>query len=481
MKNGLFPVDKYNFNSYPMKLFLSVVLLFAVLYACGDESNKNKERSIRATTSVNSVVSNLVTRVFAVDAEVFTLRGTHARLIRTEKGTRIHIPSSAFVMEETGEAVTGIVTLSITEFLTHGEILSSGIPMVYYTPEGDTANFESAGMFEIRAFQDGKVLELADGKEIEVEFATDVEGPFEFYAFDESTNNWVLKEEATEAIVNPYIAKQREELEELEKEMPIKPKKLISYKSGDPLFDIKRYGARDEVLDALNGVFWKFTGDSTQVDPSKNNAAFNKNYEFVKLQLVDSSLFREYELTFSRSGEEVVVRAAPIFQGKLLTRENNRMARILNQLDYAIRTKAELERQLAQEKMMMRLMNIDGMGIYNYDVQMNDPKVIALNAKFTFDGQETTQKMMIYLMPMEKRSVIKYTPDVYGPFALNPYETNRIIAILNDNSVYVMAAADVRKMNLARKKPTDPVVFDLKRYGQPIKKATEVDELIATL
>ncbi len=465
-----------------MKLIFSTAFLLAVLFACGDDaSNKNKDLKVRATTSVNSVVARLVTRVFEVEAENFTLRGTHARLIRTEKGTRIHIPASAFVMKETGEAVTGNVTLSITEFLTHGEILSSGIPMVYHTPEGDTANFESAGMFEIRAFQDGQVLELAKGKEIEVEFATDVEGPFEFYELDEATNNWVLKEEATEAIVNPYIAKQREELEELEAEMPIKPKKLISYKSGDPLFDIKRYGARDEVLDALNGVFWKFTGDSTQVDPSKNNATFNKNYEFVNLKLVDSSLVREYELTFSRGGEQVVVRAAPIFQGKLLTRENNRMARILNQLDYAIRTKSELERQLAQEKAMMRLMNIDGMGIYNFDVQMKDPKTIALNVQFTLDGEETTQKMMVYLLPKEKRCVIKYLPDSFSEFMLNPSETNRIIAVLNDDSVYAISAADVRKMNLGRKKPTDTVVFDLKKYGVPVKKSTEVDELIATL
>ena len=77
--------------------------------------------------------------------------------------------------------------------------------------------------------------------------------------------------------------------------------------------------------------------------------------------------------------------------------------------------------------------------------------------------------------------MIKYTPDTYGAFALNPNETNRIIAVLNDNSVYAISAADVRKMNLGRKKPTDPVVFDLKKYGQPVKKATEVDDLIATL
>ena len=88
---------------------------------------------------------------------------------------------------------------------------------------------------------------------------------------------------------------------------------------------------------------------------------------------------------------------------------------------------------------------------------------------------------MVYLLPKEKRCVIKYLPDTFSQFMLNPSETNRIIAVLNDDSVYAISAADVRKMNLGRKKPSDTVVFDLKKYGVPVKKSTEVDELIATL
>lgn len=465
-----------------MKFLIPITVLISLLFACGEEAPIERQKKTTTTSTIfDALVSEIITPIFTTDAEVFSLRGTHARLIRTEKGSRIHVPASAFVFKESGLAVSGTVELSITEFMTQGEILSSGIPMVYFTPEGDTVDFESAGMFDIRAFQDGKELDLAKGKEIQVELATDVEGTFEFYAFNESTNNWELKQAECEAIVNPYIAKQNAELEKLENEMPAKPKKLIQYKSGDPLFDIKRYGARDEVLDALNGVFWKFTGDTTQVDPSKNNASFNKYYDFVSLKAVDTSLVREYELTFSRSGEVVIVRAAPIFQGRLLTRENDRMARILNQIDYAIRTKAQVERELAQEKAMMRTMNIEGMGIYNYDRQMIDPKAIPLNVAFTFEGELAQQGVKIYLLPKEKRCVIKYTPETYEAFALNPNETNRIIAVLEDNSIYAISSQEIRKMNLGRKKPTDKVVFDLKKHGEKVEKATEVDDLIATL
>ena len=77
--------------------------------------------------------------------------------------------------------------------------------------------------------------------------------------------------------------------------------------------------------------------------------------------------------------------------------------------------------------------------------------------------------------------MIKYTPFTYGAFRLNPKESNRIIAILEDNSMYTISAQAVREMNLAGKKPTDTVIFDLKKHGKLIDNAADADELIATL
>lgn len=466
-----------------MKHTLILLSFLSMLVACGEQTQKkivannedpNGKRTIVATRSVIPV--------FDTETEEFQLKGTHARLIRTEQGTRLHIPSNAFVNKLTGEPIKGDVTLTFNEYHTHGEILASGIPMIYATPEGDTVDFESAGMFEIRAFQDGTELELMEGKEVQVELASDVDGTFEFYAFNEGSKNWELKDTECNPIVNPYIARQKMELEKLEEEMPERPKKLIEYKSGDPLFDIKRYGAEDEVLDALNGVFWKFTGDSTQIDPSKDNATFNKTYEFVELIPVDSSNVREYNMVFKDGREEVVVTAAPIFQGKLLTRENDRMSRIINQIEYAMRSKAQIEAELEQEKSLMRMMNIQGMGIYNYDRQLKDENAIPFLAEFTFDGEQINEPSVIYLLPREKRCVIKYTPTSVEEFRINPSENNSLFAVSGkEKIVYTLSSNEIRRLNLSRKKSGTKVVFDLKRHGELIKDAKEVDELIATL
>lgn len=459
-----------------------ILFTFALITAsCGGEIKKNIASNQNDSNGIRNIISlNSISPVLNTDKEEFQLRGNHARLLRTEKGTRIHVPLKAFVNKRSREPIEGDVVLIFDEYHTQGEILASGIPMTYATPEGDTLNFESAGMFDIRVFQDGIELELAEGKDIQIELASDTDGMFEFYAYEEGKENWELKEIECNPIVNPYIAKQKMELEKLEEEMPQTPKKLIEYAKGDHLFDVS-YGAQDAVLDALNGVFWKFTGDSTQIDPSKNNSTFNKNYDFLELILVDSSNVREYDMIFQDGSEEVVVRAAPIFQGKLLTRENDRMSRIINQIEYAMRSKDQIEQEQVQEKAMMRMMNIDGMGIYNYGRQINGLDAVPFIAEFTFDGKPDEQAVSIYLMPQEKRCVIKYTPLTYAAFMLNPNESNRIIAVLEDNTIYTISSQTIRNMKLAGKKPTDIVVFDLKKHEELIENAIQIDELITIL
>jgi hypothetical protein len=158
------------------------------------------------------------------------------------------------------------------------------------------------------------------------------------------------------------------------------------------------------------------------------------------------------------------------------------MARILNQIDYAMRTKAQIEQELAQEKSLMRMMKIDGMGIYNYDRQLKDERAIPLLADFTFDGKQLDEGIVVYLLPAEKNCVIKYTPLTFDQFRINPSETNRILALSpKDKMVYVLSSTDIRKMKISSKMDGSKVVFDLKKHGKLIESAAQVDELIASL
>jgi hypothetical protein len=467
-----------------MKTFVSSLLLIIIAASCSTESGQlnNPITTLKETVEVaEDLLSAFIVPVFDTKMETFSLNLSSAQTLLTSSGTRLHIPADAFVIAATGVAVTGDVDVKFDEFHSQGEILSSGIPMVYKTRAGEEVNFESAGMFEIRASKGEEKLALAEGKEIKVELATEVAGAFEFYQFNETSGNWELKDTECLPKKNPYIAEQQTEIDALEENLPPRPKKVVTYKKGDRLFDVKRYGARQEILDQLNGVFWKFTGDSSQIDPSLNPQAFDKEYKFVKLETIKESDVVEYALSFTKNKETIKVRAVPVFQGKLLTRENKRMRKILDKIEEMIDARVRAEKAMAREKSVLRTFNVDELAIYNYDRQMKDPEAVPFFAIITIDGSEPSDGLTVYLLPAEKAAVIRYPGPSYSNFRINPSENNRLVAITSDDQVYALSSKELQQMKLGNYSEGAKVKFDLKFRGSGLKTSEELDELIAQL
>ncbi|MGL5890402.1 MAG: hypothetical protein ACRC3B_10985 [Bacteroidia bacterium] len=110
-------------------------------------------------------------------------------LLLSDKGSEIIIPKSSFVYAG-GKPATGKVELRYREFHKPVEIMLSGIPM-HYDSAGYRWTLESAGMFEITAFQNGKPLELAPGKQITVNMISPTpENDFNIYFLDTMKRRW---------------------------------------------------------------------------------------------------------------------------------------------------------------------------------------------------------------------------------------------------------------------------------------------------
>jgi WD40 repeat protein len=100
-------------------------------------------------------------------------------------GTKIQVPQDAFV-DKNNKPIVGNVDLEYREFHNAAQILASGIPMTYDSA-GVTHQFESAGMFEIRGFQDNEPIFIAKNKGINVDMASFVKGDdFRFYYLDQT-------------------------------------------------------------------------------------------------------------------------------------------------------------------------------------------------------------------------------------------------------------------------------------------------------
>ena len=83
---------------------------------------------------------------------------------------RLIFRPNAFVNSR-GEAVEGAIKLTYREVSDPVSMLASGIPMTYDSA-GVQTNFESAGMLELRAYQNGEALTLREDALVDIQLAT---------------------------------------------------------------------------------------------------------------------------------------------------------------------------------------------------------------------------------------------------------------------------------------------------------------------
>lgn len=109
--------------------------------------------------------------------------------IKHSTGSKINIPKSSFVNKK-GEEIKGEVEILYREIHDQAEIIASGIPM-RYDSAGKEFTFESAGMFEIKGYQNGEPVFIKHDKPLTVEFnSKQTEDHFNQYYLDTVAKNW---------------------------------------------------------------------------------------------------------------------------------------------------------------------------------------------------------------------------------------------------------------------------------------------------
>jgi len=124
------------------------------------EQNQSKEKlSNQAQTfSTHNEDRNPSYLSYDEPALKYDLNAETGEQLFLESGTEIYIPERAF-LQSNGQPVAGTVQLVFKEWHSLSEIFVSGIPM-NYTEKGKKGALSSAGMFEIRANQNGVDLRM---------------------------------------------------------------------------------------------------------------------------------------------------------------------------------------------------------------------------------------------------------------------------------------------------------------------------------
>lgn len=126
----------------------------------------------------------------------FKLDGTTGGVYEYESGSKVTVPANAFV-DNAGKTVTGEVEFQYREFHDCVDFFLAGIPMGY-----DSASrkylLESAGMIEIKAFQNGQPISIHPKKALDIELVSTIDfnpkHQYSVYQLNETDRNWNYKE-----------------------------------------------------------------------------------------------------------------------------------------------------------------------------------------------------------------------------------------------------------------------------------------------
>lgn len=139
------------------------------------------------TYEINAPIANL-----DVDYESFVINAQEDVTLTTARKTEITIKKNTF-QDSSGNLATGDLTIKFREFHDPIDVFRSGIPM-QYDSAGTNYTFESAGMFELIAEQNGKPLSKDFKEEVVVDLVSkNGDKKFNNYYFDEDKGEWEFK------------------------------------------------------------------------------------------------------------------------------------------------------------------------------------------------------------------------------------------------------------------------------------------------
>jgi hypothetical protein len=457
--------------------------------------------------------ADIKTTTYVIDA------GRDSNITYTS-GSKIHIPANAFT-DENGKPVDGKVDLNYREFKKVSEVFIAGIPMTYDSA-GEQFHFETAGMMEISATQNGKPLKTNPNAFITVDMVSaNNEDKFNTYYLDTTDKKWKYlaqqnynqptatqpsntENAATEpstpepdkAIINE-LKKTQNEIAKLEQQKPVEPKAVNKDKHR---FNIKVDEKEFPEIAIYSNM--KFEVADKNYDAKKAQVL----WEDISMKRIDNSL--NYEITFSNARENYKVIATPVFadkdlksaqkiydqkfkeyQAKLAQRKADeaklkaeveaRAKLVEEKIKQEIAEQAERRRKyeakLAQTDLVYRTFQVADFGIWNCDCPNRLPAGATVIAKLQdAKTKEALNIQYCYLVEKGRNAMFTYYPTSLNGFKFDPTKENMIWAITNDLKVAVMKPAEFK----AAQKTSGTMQLELNVVDRNFKTSDEVREYL---
>lgn len=418
-----------------MKTTFSLVAILLFVAGCGSTGDEVAKKPSESPESVASVIDPI--EGLEIKARTFTVSASSASTIELPNGGKISFPENAFV-DANGNPVKGNVTIEWQEYHSLSDIMLSGIPM-WYDSAGVSNTFVSGGMFTIDGHQNGKPVEIADGKDATVALATyDERRQYNFYALDDKSGKWSYETTAL-STPNPDVKK------------AISAPADQTKKESRSIF-LNVDAATDSVpeLSGKDIVGWNVSAEQVPKKMQKTIAQMAWN---ARVTGKTASL---YNLELSNRGQTIRLKATPVTMDDALentaTVEERSADRWADLMAF---------QQQEKEANMIRTASIPGFGTYNWDIIHNreQPIEFVLNLELP-DGKNIDVAQIYHVCP-DEQSIVRYDNETFEKFSFDPRKGNCIIAVMPDKSIYTVSD---KQFDAARKQKSSKqeFTFDMK-------------------
>ena len=398
-------------------------------------------------------------------------------------GSKLVVPKNAFA-DDKGKLLKGEVELRYREFHDAVDFFVSGIPMTYDSA-GIKYQFESAGMIEMLAYQDGKQVNMAANKSINVEMESKYKGTeYNLYKLDTVHNNWsCLGKDKVVSETNSFAIKdtiQRPSLQltpeykkiETKKEVVIKEKENAiaalpkpAQKPNKPLqvnkekhtFDIAVEPSEFPELAIYKGVLFEI-GDENK---DFSRSLYDITWDDASLK-DGTQKGKNYLLTLKKGTKKYELIVYPVFEGKnyevamkdyqdkyskytaVLDKRKADEKRIEEEYEAKLlalkKQQEELERkwkeqqanqfkQMDTQEKVKRMFAINSFGVFNSDCGKSYPQGVLCTANLTKDKKVKLMCYDIYLVDKARNSLFTYYKNPVAQFSFNPQSTNILWAV----------------------------------------------------
>lgn len=394
-----------------------------------------------------------------------------------ESGTQIMVPGNSF-LDQHGNVVKGDVELVYREFRDPLDFFLSGIPM-QYDSAGVRYEFESGGMFEINAFQDGSPLKVNPVSPIQVRLASDnCTRNFNRYYLDTLARNWVYKGK-TDIM---QVADSSAYLDELpdssstiagaEKEWKDAQKKAVTLEKHRPFvpqrLDESKYNFNIAADPEEFPELALYKGLRFQVsDENKDFTSAMYKIVWEDVIIKENTPGVNYKIILKKGETEHTVTVFPVFNGqdyepamKQFERKFKKYNELLTErraeekkaYDIYLKQNERNEAIAARNNVnlmaskALQTLAVDGFGYWNSDWPFILPKGALLLLLLADEQGEPIKNPDCYLVDKGVNAVFYYHTKTLKRFEFNPKSDN-VMWVVGEKGMYVFTREDFKKVD----------------------------------